>query len=321
MTEKFWTKKTVVWLGALVCCFLWGSAFPCIKIGYKWIEIAAYDTASQMYFAGIRFTIAGVLAVLLGSLIEKRFLRPTAQSLKKVIKLSMLQTVGQYTFFYIALAHTTGVKASILESMNVFAAIIIAAFLFHQEKITIKKIAGCVLGFAGVVLVNLSGSGFDATFTLKGEGFMLISTVLYAFSSVVLKIMSKDDNPVMLSGYQFILGGIIMAIIGKAFGGHFEVFPPKALMMMLWLAMVSAVAYSLWGILLKFNPVSQVAVFGFMNPVFGVLLSALLLDEASTLGIKALISLVLVCVGIYIVNSGDGQIVAKKSDEDKPQKL
>lgn len=314
MTENFWTKKTVVWLGALICCFLWGSAFPCIKIGYEWIEIAADDTASQMFFAGVRFTTAGVLAVMLGSLIEKRFLIPTVKSFNKVIKLSMLQTVGQYTFFYIALAHTTGVKASILESMNVFAAIIIAAFLFHQEKVTLKKMAGCLLGFAGVVLVNLSGSGLDATFTLRGEGFMLISTVLYAFSSVVLKIMSKDDNPVMLSGYQFIVGGIIMAIIGKAFGGHFEAFPPKAFMMMMWLAMVSAVAYSLWGILLKYNPVSQVAVFGFMNPVFGVVLSAFLLDEAGTLGAKALVSLVLVCVGIYIVNSGDGHKITSEQD-------
>ena len=64
-------------------------------------------------------------------------------------------------------------------------------------------------------------------------------------------------------------------------------------------------AYSLWGILLKYNPVSRVTVFGFMNPVFGVLLSALLLgetDQAS--GILGLLSLLLVSVGIYVVNSG-----------------
>ena len=33
--EKFMQKTIVVWLGALVCCLLWGSAFPCIKIGYQ----------------------------------------------------------------------------------------------------------------------------------------------------------------------------------------------------------------------------------------------------------------------------------------------
>ena len=70
----------------------------------------------------------------------------------------------------------------------------------------------------------------------------------------------------------------------------------------MWLAFVSAIAYSLWGILLKYNPVSHVTVFGFMNPVFGVLLSALLLDETDSLGWKCIVALLLVAFGIYIVN-------------------
>jgi drug/metabolite transporter (DMT)-like permease len=73
--------------------------------------------------------------------------------------------------------------------------------------------------------------------------------------------------------------------------------------MLLYLATVSAVAYSLWGILLKYNPVSKVAVFGFMNPVFGVILSAILLREEGSLSLISIVSLVLVCIGIYIVNA------------------
>lgn len=69
------------------------------------------------------------------------------------------------------------------------------------------------------------------------------------------------------------------------------------------MALISAVAYTLWGILLKYNPVSQVAVFGFMNPMFGVLLSALILHERNqAFSLNGLISLLLVCAGIYIVN-------------------
>ena len=74
--------------------------------------------------------------------------------------------------------------------------------------------------------------------------------------------------------------------------------------MLIYLALISAVAYSLWGMLLKYNPISRVAVFGFMNPVFGVILSAWLLREgAQAFGPISLVSLVLVCAGIYIVNS------------------
>jgi drug/metabolite transporter (DMT)-like permease len=95
-----------------------------------------------------------------------------------------------------------------------------------------------------------------------------------------------------------------MTVCGLLAGGRIEEWTASGVAMLLYLATVSAVAYSLWGILLKYNPVSKVAVFGFMNPVFGVILSAILLSEEGGLSIASVGSLVLVCVGIYIVNAG-----------------
>lgn len=306
--EKFLQKTLVVWLGALVCCALWGSAFPCIKIGYQMFSINAADTSSQILFAGYRFALAGVLTIVIGSILNRRLLFPQKGSGGKILKLSMLQTVLQYFFFYVGLANTTGVKASIIEGMNVFVAVLVASLLFHQEKLTVKKTAGCLIGFIGVVLVNLSG-GLDMGFSLTGEGFILLSTVAYAFSSVFLKRYSREENPVVLSGYQFALGGIIMVLIGFGMGGRVEGFTPSSAAMLVYLALVSAAAYSLWGILLKYNPVSRVAVFGFMNPVFGVMLSAVLLKEgAQASGVITVLSLVFVCVGIYIVNKPDKEV-------------
>ena len=76
---------------------------------------------------------------------------------------------------------------------------------------------------------------------------------------------------------------------------------------LLYLAFVSAAAYSLWSVLLKYNPVSKIAVFGFMNPMCGVIISGIVLKESGAFGIKGLISLILVCVGIYIVNRSGKQ--------------
>lgn len=294
-------KPVVVWLGALLCCALWGSAFPVVKIGYQLFAIAAEDTSSQILFAGCRFTLAGILAIIIGSVIARQVLHPTKENIGKVLWLSMLQTVLQYLFFYVGLAHTSGVKASIIEAVNVFVAILVASLLFHQEKLTFAKIAGCVIGFVGVVLINLSGMNFEMS--LQGEGFIFLSTVAYAFSSVFFKRFSVKDNPVMLSGYQFVCGGIIMIIAGLLMGGSIHAASGKAILLLLYLAMLSAVAYSVWGILLKYNPVSKVAVFGFMNPVFGVILSALLLHEGEQAsGLMSIVSLILVCIGIYAVN-------------------
>lgn len=76
-------KTAVVWLGALICCALWGSAFPCIKIGYQMFEIDAADTAAQILFAGYRFTLAGILTVLIGSVLNRGFLIPKKRVLEK----------------------------------------------------------------------------------------------------------------------------------------------------------------------------------------------------------------------------------------------
>lgn len=303
MNEKFMKKTIVVWVGALICCALWGSAFPCIKLGYSWMQIAGDDSATQILYAGVRFVLAGVLVVIFGSLMRKKVLFPRKKSWSRIVKLCMLQTVLQYLFFYIGLANTSGVKASIIEGMNVFVAILVASLLFKQENLTFRKMLGCIVGFLGVVLVNISGGDVEISFRLTGEGFIFLSTVAYAFSSIVIKKYSKDEDTVMLSGWQFILGGLIMGISGFAMGGRLPAFDTRSFCMLLYLALVSAVAYTLWSILLKYNPISKVAVFGFMNPVFGVILSAIFLQEASTLKISALISLVLVCVGIYVAQS------------------
>ena len=303
--EYFMQKTIVVCLGALLCCALWGSAFPCIKIGYRLFDIASGDVAAQILFAGCRFTLAGVLALAIGSALNREWLVPKRRSYGRIAKLALLQTVAQYIFFYVGLANTTGVKASIIEGVNVFIAILVASLLFHQEKLSAAKILGCVIGFAGVVLVNISGGGLDLEFHFTGEGFIFLSTIAYAFSSVFLKRYSKEDNPVLLSGWQFVFGGLVMIVCGLLAGGRLSEWSVAGVLMLLYMAVISAVAYSLWGILLKYNPVSKVAVFGFMNPVFGVILSAILLHEGDSIGVMCLVSLALVCAGIYIVNRGE----------------
>ncbi|MDO5345643.1 MAG: DMT family transporter [Lachnospiraceae bacterium] len=305
--ENWLTKTWVVGLLALFCCALWGSAFPMIKIGYRLFEIPAEDTAAQILFAGCRFTLAGIFAVLAGSAAGRKLLIPRRTSWAMVLKLSIFQTMLQYFLFYIGLANTTGVKASVIEGSNVFISILIASLVFRMEKITWRKLAGCGLGFAGVVIINLGGGGMDLNFRLNGEGFILLSTVAYAISSVLSKRYSQKENPVTLSGYQFICGGIVMILTGLVLGGRLNRAGGQGAAVLIYLAFLSAAAYSVWSILLKYNPVSRVAVFGFSNPVFGVLLSALLLGEADQAkGVKSLIALVLVSAGIFIAQQERG---------------
>lgn len=300
----------IVCLIAMICCALWGSAFPFIKIGYRLFEINSDDYSSQILFAGIRFTLAGILVIISGSMISKKFLYPKRENIKCVCMLSLFQTILQYLFFYIGLAHTTGTKSSVINSTSVFFAVLISALVLKQEKLSFQKAAGCIIGFAGTVIVNLSDTSPDSAFSLFGEGFILLSSISYAVSSVLIKRYSQAENTVVLSGYQFVLGGLVMIVSGLAIGGKISEGGIKGILLLIYLAFLSAAAYTLWGILLKHNDVSRVAVFGFMTPIFGCVFSAVFLGESSAgSGIRTMLALMLVSAGIIIVN------IKKKGDK------
>ena len=306
--KGIWTKPIVVACVAILCCALWGSAFPAIKIGYQCFGIESHESATQILFAGCRFTMAGILTILIGSVLSGSFIKPKKTSWKKIIVLSCFQTSVHYTCFYIGLAHTTGVKSSILNGMNVFLAIFIAAILFRQEKLTAVKVLGSMLGFAGILLVNLSEQGLDFDFHLMGEGMIVLSSVCYGMSSALIRVYGKNENSVMLSGYQFAFGGMIMILIGWMLGGRLDTWKGQGIAILVYLAFVSAVAYTLWAILLRYNDVSKVAIYGCFNPIFGALLSATLLQETEqTFGVKEVIALCLVSIGILIVQGKKGK--------------
>jgi len=304
LNEKFLQKGIVLLAFGTFANMLWGSAGPIIKLGYELLEIAADDTSSQIVFAGIRFFIAGIFAIILGSIINGGLLLPSRQALPKIAVLSLFQTIIQYFIFYIACANAAGYKVSILSSTSSFMSILIASLVFRQEKMSFKKILGCALGFSGVLLINLKSlSGFDLDMTLMGEGFVLIATVSFSFSNALTKHYSKSENPVMLCGWQFVLGGAVLFLLGLAGGGHLVFSSPIDLLTILYLAMVSAVAFSLTSLLMKYNPVSKVSIYAFINPMFGVVLSFLLLGESSqSFGLRGVLALLLVCAGIFTVN-------------------
>lgn len=298
-------KELTVFLGAFVCCFLWGSAFPGIKAGYELWNISGSDTFGIIRFAGVRFFLAGILVILFAGLMRRKLPLPRRDELGKIMLLSMFQTVGQYLFFYIGLAHTSGVNSAVVDSLTAFFAMLVAGLFMHLEKLTPRKLLGCLLGFSGVVLINITPEGFS--FNPLGDGLVVLSALCYGVSSSLIKKYSLRHDTVIFSGYQFVSGGIVMTLFGQlglVFTGSpsgAEVSMP-AVMILIYLAIVSSAAYTLWGILLRGNDVSKISVYGFMTPVTGVILSALILGETDRLGLKYAAALLLIGAGMIAVN-------------------
>lgn len=286
---------------ACLCCILWGSAFPCVKIGYALFGIKSTDAADIWIYAGIRFAIAGILVIVFEAVQKKHFTVPQSlASIKRVMILALFQTFGQYSLYYIGLANTAGVKASILNGTGVIVLLIVSALVFHQEKLTVKKLAAGLIGFLGIFIMNIGGDADYGSFKFIGEGFLLLSILSSSISTCFIKKFSGQDDPVMLSGFQFFAGGAALMLLGIISGGSINPSGTAAWLMMIYQSLISAVAYTLWSVLLKYNPVSRIAVCKFMVPVFGVILSAIALGEPITL--LCLAALILVAVSIFIAN-------------------
>lgn len=298
---KFYTNKINIVILACISCILWGSAYPAIKIGYELFNIESSDIGGKLIFAGIRFFIAGIIVLLFEIINKKESVMLNKKSFKKVLTLGIVQTTLQYTFFYVGMAYVAGVRGSILNGTGTFFSIILAHFIYKNDSISFNKLLGCIIGFAGVVIINLNGSFFlGSDFTFKGEGCIILAALMFSVSSIYGKSITKKISPTITTGYQLAFGGFILIIIGFVLGGRLTGFTLKSTSLLIYMALISSVAFALWTELLKYNKVSTISIFNFLVPVFGSILSAIFLKE-NLFDIKVLISLILVCIGIFLV--------------------
>lgn len=294
-------RRHVAYACATLCCLLWGSSYPAIKSGYELFQIATDDIPSKVVFAGYRFLFAGALLLLFALAQRKPIARLTPAQFGQLTILGLTQTSIQYTFFYIGLAYTTGVNGSIMNATGTFFSVLLAHFIYHNDKLSYNKALGCILGFAGVMLVNFHSGLSEFHFVWNGDGFVVLAAFILSAATLYGKRISQTVDPTVMTGWQLAIGGLVLVIGGYVTGGTLEVHSFTAAAVLGYLTLLSSVAFALWSVLLKVNRVSMIAPFNFVVPVAGTVLSAIFLGE-NILDIKYAIALVLVCSGIWWVN-------------------
>ena len=294
-------RKNVAYACATLCCLLWGSSYPAIKSGYELFQIATDDIPSKVVFAGYRFLFAGLLLLIFALAQRKPIARLTPRQFGQLSLLGLTQTTIQYTFFYIGLAYTTGVKGSIMNATGTFFSVLLAHFIYQNDRLSYNKTIGCILGFAGVMLVNFNSGLMDFSFVWNGDGFVILAAFILSAATLYGKRISQTVDPTVMTGWQLAIGGLVLVVGGYSTGGTLEVHSIEAVAILGYLTLLSSVAFALWSVLLKVNRVSMIAPFNFVVPVAGTVLSAIFLGE-NILDIKYAIALVLVCSGIWWVN-------------------
>jgi len=301
LPAPLFSRKNIVFASATLCCLLWGSSYPAIKSGYELFHIATNDIPSKVVFAGYRFVFAGLLLLLLALAQRKPIGRLSPRQFGQLTILGLTQTTIQYTFFYIGLAYTTGAKGSIMNATATFFSVMLAHFIYQNDRISYNKALGCILGFAGVMIVNFNSGLQDFHFVWNGDGFVVLAAFILSAATLYGKRISQTVDPMVMTGWQLAIGGVMLVVGGYITGGTLAVPSVKAAAILGYLTLLSSVAFALWSLLLKYNRVSMIAPFNFLVPVAGTVLSAIFLGE-NILEIKYVVALVLVCSGIWWVN-------------------
>ena len=296
--ERIFKSKTGCILTAMIVCLLWGSLYSFIKIGQPAFGIVSGDIPSIMLFAGFRFVICGAVIVGIACAGQRKFVLPDKISAVPVFLVALITIVIHYSFTYIALSIGQSSKAAILKQIG-FLLLSCFAFLFRKEdKFTINKLIGGVLGFAGVIVVNISDMGFDFAI---GDVLILLASICSVAGNIISKNAYDKCNPVTVTAYSQLFGGIILVAAGLIMGGRLN--PGKSAMgVLIYICMASIIAYVLWNMLVKYNDMSFMSVLKFMEPLFAVFVALLVFPETESFKSEYIVSLILMIIAVVVIN-------------------
>lgn len=291
-------KKWAIILSLFVM-LLWGSAIPLIKVTYHEAGILPHDTGGKILIAGIRFFMAGILTFIYFLIFNKEKVEREKINFKFIFLLAMIQTCLQYMFYYIGLSNTLGSLAAVIQASNAFIIVIISVILIEDEKLTARKIAALIIGSIGILIINLKDAG-SFHFNITGEGFIFVATTFNALASVLIRKYGRNQNPFILTGTQFLIGATPLIIIGAITHTSPVNFSLKFFLMLCYGAFISATGFTIWTLVLQAHSSSEFGIYKLFVPIFGTILSVLVLGEELTIYI--VLGLIFVLIGALVLN-------------------
>ena len=284
---------------ALSAAMAWGWAYPLIKLGFAEFGITQLMTGSKMLFAGVRFMLAGLIVLAIAAATGRRFTVATGGNWLYVLLYALLNTGLHYYFFYVGLSYSDGALAAILNSLGTFVVVLLACVFFKSDRLTANKIVGCVLGFAGIMALNIGGAQ-GGGFTFMGDGMIILNALCGAFAGLMTRGLGKRVDVFVGTGYSLAFGGVMLLVPGLLLGGTLPNVTFVGVVILLLLTCISALGFTLYNKLLTCNPVGKVAIFNSLIPVVGAVTSCLCLGEPFYW--KYVAAAALATAGIYLIN-------------------
>ncbi|HSF41961.1 MAG TPA: EamA family transporter [Thermoanaerobaculia bacterium] len=274
---------------------IWGTTWAAIRIGLEGIP--------PITGVALRFAIAGavllalvpVFGVKLGRSPGERGLWVSNTLFTFVIAYGILYWAEQWV--------PSGLAAVLFATFPLFVAVI-AHFALPAERLTAASIAGVLIGFVGVaVIFSEDFRALGGSRVLLASAVLLISPFSAAFGNVIVKRRGEGVHPLSISAVPMAMTGVLMGALALVFESDRTVtFDTRSVLALLYLALVgSALPFTLFFWLLKYQPASRLALINYATPVVAVAVGSLFLDEPFTLRILLGAALVVSGVAVAVV--------------------
>lgn len=291
------TELKTIFLSLIVMA-LWGSLFPCIKIGYEAFRINGSDIPSILMFAGERFTLCGIVISAIAIFKKDRIESPKVKAISMYLLIGLFAIILHYAFTYIGLSSTDSSKTALIKQLGALLYVCFAFLFFKNERFSIYKIVGAIIGFLGIVAINFSGGSISFSI---GDVLILLASVCLVVSNILTKKIAASHSPFWITGVSQLSGGVILMLTAAIMGARMLDFDIYALGVFAYICTASTVAYVLWNYILKICDLSNMFIIKFAEPLFACIFGAVLLGE-DILKWQYLIAFVLISAGIVLGN-------------------
>ena len=264
-----------VWAGLWTIYVIWGSTYLAIRIMVR--------TVPPLLGAGLRFAVAGalMLAVLR---VRRGSLRVTRRQLLSAAVVGTLLAAGGNGLVTVAEQEVPSSLAALLIASVPLWVVLLRGLI--GERPGRATLAGVAIGFVGVALLLLPG-GQPRGVSIAGLLLVVVAAASWATGSVASGRADLPGDPLVSTGYQMTIAGVLMVAAGALAGElgdvHWGGLSAESLGAFAYLIFIgSIVAYSAYTWLLQHAPVSRVSTYAYVNPVIAVFLGWIVLSEEIT---------------------------------------
>lgn len=292
--EETHFRQTIDWKAALLltlCCLLWGINASAIKVSNAGV--------APVFAAAIR-SVAATLGLI--AWMKCKGLRLFAGRVGDGAAVGLLFGL-EFGVLYTCLLFTTTASAWILLYTTPFWHAAGAHLLLHGDRLTPGKVLGLVLAFAGVVALLSKYADLPSSTQMLGDFLALVAALLWAATTLYIRRrLVGHVTPYHTLFYQMIFSIPVLFVTSLVLGETPVRYVDWLILASLayQTVLIGVWSYILWFMLVHVYPVSRLSAFTFMTPIFATVAGAVMLGE--TVGVRVVLSLILVSAGIYVVN-------------------